>query len=167
MGAFEVCDDENVEKWMLGGRGRSLRSLTHSLRWYHFVTQSLHRRCVASLPLWGGPGTHESVASAAHAASSAASAAAMQRRPRPMIGVGGGAAGPGGGGGRGATTSARSKAAEAFVGRNTRVGRRRRLAGRRLFLRRGVPLHLRGGGNKASHWQQLTSSLWRNWHLAQ
>ena len=119
-----------------------------------------------SLSGWGGPGTHESVASAAHAASSAASAAAMQRRPRP-IGVGGGAAGPGGGGGRGATTSARSKAAEAFVGRNTRVGRRRRLAGRRLFLRRGVPLHLRGGGNKASHWQQLTSSLWRNWHLAQ
>ena len=86
---------------------------------------------------------------------------------RGRSGMGGGAAGPGGGGGRGATTSARSKAAEAFVGRNTRVGRRRRLAGRRLFLRRGVPLHLRGGGNKASHWQQLTSSLWRNWHLAQ
>ena len=59
-------------------------SLTHPLTPMVSLCHSVTSPSVASLPLWGGPGTHESVASAAHAASSAASAAAMQRRPRPI-----------------------------------------------------------------------------------
>ena len=105
---------------MPGERGRSLRSLTHSdsitLSLSH-CSSFLNRASAASLSRAGLTPRVRGLRGA-RVASSAASAAAAQRRPRTNAVVGG-AAGPGGGGGRGAWHLARSKAAAAFVGRNT------------------------------------------------